>query len=462
MQFYPALSAKMGIWDYYIVKMKMKDIVKEVHFASEIYEDKTLDDAIQRTLNESRVKKEIVSYLGKRSDRFFSSIVVAALGGHPRFTPVEIADDPRFEIVRPGFDQAFGVLSFDGGQKYFALDGQHRLKSIKTLIEQKENDLPEMPDGFKEEEISVIMLVRKEEDYDEFLRGYRRIFSSLNRYAKPTDPDTNIIMDEDDTIAILTRRLLIDHDFFKWEGKASTSPKLKTKTKNIRSGEPFFTTLQTLYGMNEILLNTLARERAGFMSKEYKQFRQPEEELDKLFEELKVYWDALLLVLDVLKSDPVKMRSHNSDPSETDLQDHLLFWPIGQEILTRTIRALLNQKIPSQGSPILSDVQKCIQPLSVIDWNLHQPPWRGLLLISDPDGSRKRIRNEERKPAQDLAFRILRAKVHLDDPNEDHLNELKTEWHAMLIPNRDRSEVDADWRAFFPEMNRHTRGKSSA
>ena len=170
MNLYPALKATMGNWTYYIVKMRMKDIVKEVGFASEIYSNKTLDDAIQRSLNESRVKKEIVQYLAKRDDRFFASIVVAALGGNPTYMPVEITDDPRFALLRPaGIDDAFGVLTFDGGQRYFALDGQHRLKAIKTLTEQTESDVPEVPEGFLEEEVSVIMIVRQEARDAEFM-----------------------------------------------------------------------------------------------------------------------------------------------------------------------------------------------------------------------------------------------------------------------------------------------------
>ena len=242
MNLYPALKARMGTWDYYIIKMKMKDLVKEVDFASRLYDSKTLDEAIQRTLNEGRVKSEIVNYLARRTDRFFSSLVVAALGGNPTFTPVRITDDERFAVLKAGnVDEAFGVLTFNGGQRYYALDGQHRLKSIKTLIEGGSDDVPPLPAGFLEEEVSVIMLVRDEEDDEEFLRSYRRLFSSLNRYAKPTDQDTNIIMDEDDWVAILTRRLLTEHDFFLWKGRALESPKLKTKGKNLRSGDSFFT-----------------------------------------------------------------------------------------------------------------------------------------------------------------------------------------------------------------------------
>lgn len=200
MNLYPALKAKMGRWEYYVIKMKMKDLVAEVGFGSEIYDDKTLDDAIQRSLSNSPVKNEIVQYLGKR-DRFLSSIVVAVLGGNPTYTPVDITDDSRFALLKPaGIGDSFGVLTFDGSQRYFALDGQHRLKAIKTLLEQNEPGVPEVPEGFRDEEISIIMLVRQEERDTEFLQIYRRIFSSLNRYVKPTDTDTNIIMDENDAI----------------------------------------------------------------------------------------------------------------------------------------------------------------------------------------------------------------------------------------------------------------------
>ena len=57
MNHYPAIKARMGSWDYYICKMTLKELANEVRFASEIYDDRTLDEAIQRELNEGRVKK---------------------------------------------------------------------------------------------------------------------------------------------------------------------------------------------------------------------------------------------------------------------------------------------------------------------------------------------------------------------------------------------------------------------
>ena len=87
-----------------------------------------------------------------------------------------------------------------GDQDYYALDGQHRLKAIQTLIDRNDPDSVEPPEGFADEEVSVLMVVRRDKSDKEFMKSYRRLFSSLNRWAKATDRDTNIIMDEDDAL----------------------------------------------------------------------------------------------------------------------------------------------------------------------------------------------------------------------------------------------------------------------
>ena len=189
MQVYPAMKARMGDWDYYIVRMRMRDIAHEVQLASALWDDRTLSDAIQRVLDESRVKQGLVNFLARRDDRFFASLVVAAIGGNPSWTPIESR-----------FRDSFGELAFEEDPKYYALDGQHRLRAIQELMA----DLSGAPAGFADEQMSVIVVVREHQrvDDDLWLQRYRRLFSSLNRYARPTGADTNIIMDEDDVFAI--------------------------------------------------------------------------------------------------------------------------------------------------------------------------------------------------------------------------------------------------------------------
>ena len=327
MQLYPALKASMGDWTYYIVKMRMREVAAEVKFGSEVHNDFTLDEAIQRTIKESRVKKEIVTYLTGRGDRFFASLVVAAVGGSPKFYPVSVSDDPQFEIFadEESIEQSFGVLRFSGDQNYYALDGQHRLKAIKTLLQpEDETERVEPPRGFANEEVSVLMVIRPpESSEDDWLESYRRLFSSLNRYAKPTDSDTNIIMDEDDVFAILTRRLIATHNFFRAPGRHIESLRVQTKGRPLKEGTSHFTSLQQLYDLNENLLTTPFRVNTGWGPgpeaertndvRQFKRFRPPDDYADELFDELVLYWDALIEAIPDLGLNPSDVRNHQAD-----------------------------------------------------------------------------------------------------------------------------------------------------
>ena len=110
---YPAMKMNMGSWTYYTVKMNLQDVASEIRFAHEVNDDKTLDGFIQRAINDSRAKKSIVNFLTNNEDRFFSSLVVAALNGNPKFFPIDVADDPRFEMFASTVSDTFGMLTFD-------------------------------------------------------------------------------------------------------------------------------------------------------------------------------------------------------------------------------------------------------------------------------------------------------------------------------------------------------------
>ena len=442
MQLYPAMKAGMGDWEYYIVRMTMREIAREVQLASELWHDRTLGDAIQRILDESRVKQQIVNYLARRDDRFFSSLVVAAIGGNPSWTPV----DSRF-------GETFGELAFQIDPRYFALDGQHRLKAIKELMA----DPAGAPPGFAEEQVSVLVVVREHQNVDDglWLQRYRRLFSSLNRYAKPTDTDTNIIMDEDDVFAILTRRLITDHEFFRAPSDDGASVRVLTKGKNLRTGAPQYTSLQTLYAMNKTLLLTPERRRIWGRTGDLKvilQSRPDEDDIDRYYEALANQWDALLRAIPVLREEPERMRSHDvvdvADHQVDAYRDHLLFWPIGQELLAEIVRSLLDRAGLGDEAPI-TRMEAELRPLDLVPWNLHEAPWRHLLLIpgNPPKHTVWRIRSEERKAALQVGAGLLRWMVGLDPLNEEEVCALRDEWWGLLYGVSDsESGPDATWR----------------
>ena len=440
MQLYPAIKARMGDWDYYIVRMTMREIAREVQLASELWEDKTLSDAIQRVLDESRVKQQIVNFLARRADRFFSSLVVAAIGGNPSWTP-----------VGSRFPDSFGELAFQVDPKYYALDGQHRLRAIQELME----DPAGAPPGFADEQLSVIVVVREHQVVDDslWLQRYRRLFSSLNRYAKPTDADTNIIMDEDDVFAIVTRRLITDHEFLRSPHPEQESMRVLTKGKNLKSGASHFISLQTLYEVNKVLLMTTERRREWGRARDLKiflQFRPEEEEIDRYYSALSNHWDALLRAVPALREEPERMRTHEMpDPNPEGYRDHLLFWPIGQELVADVARSLLDGMGLSDSAEV-SEIESALRPLAQVPWELHEAPWRHLLLVSTNNpaqGGAWRMRSEDRKDAVRVSGELVRWMVGLDPLDDQEVDVLREDWRRLLYPEPPHQrDVDGMWK----------------
>lgn len=458
MNAYPAIQAKMGDWTYYIVKMTMHDVAKEVEFARDVHADYTLSEAIQRELKSKRVTDFIVPYLKRRPDRFFSSIVIAALGGSPKFYGVDITGDEKFELLADQrMDEAFGVLTFDGRQKYYALDGQHRLAAIKMLLDRNDPISDGVPEPFPDEEISVIVVINRDMPVEEFLPAYRRLFSSLNRYAKPTDMDTNIIIDEDDTFAILTRRLITEHEFLTAPGKQKESFRVQTKGKNLKTTDGHFTSLQTLYAMNLTLLNATWRQNDGWGSgevgeknvEEFKRFAPDDEYVESLYDELVLYWDAILAEIPELRNEPLKMRVHDVEPGdEGEVTDHLLFWPIGQELLATVARRLLDRRLgDSARTPDKRLVARGLKGLGAIEWRLHEPPWQFFLLTGTEKRGRTtwKMRSEDRKEALRVAENILMWQLGEVDFRADEVEELKLEWETRLIPAQPPAVQNEMW-----------------
>ena len=303
------------------------------------------------------------------------------------------------------------------------------------------------------------------EDSDEFILRYRRLFGNLNRYAKPMSQYDNIVMDEDDTLAIITRRLVTSHLFFKMPGSEFKSSRIKmAKGKNVTTGSSHFTSLEMLYEINEHLLATAQRRNRGWgvngdRVKEYKRFRPLDDEIDGLEAELTVCWDGLTAALPVLSKDPARMRVHNPSPESAaeegqSSQDNVLFWPIVQVILADLARELLDDTLRKLGPHVetltKADAQRALDPLGRVTWDAHSPPWRHVLLVlSGDDRVAWRITSEDRKNRLRLLERIIRWQIGLDRLGEDEItgeSGLRGLWYAYL-PAAAVDEADEMWAA---------------
>ncbi|MFP6704099.1 MAG: DGQHR domain-containing protein [Planctomycetaceae bacterium] len=461
MDVFPAMQASMGRWTYYLLRMNMAELSRNIRFGHDIHENKTLSAAIQRELDESRSTKEIASYLARQPDRFFNSLVVAAIGGSPTWYPVTMEADDRFELFRDDTRLAdtFGVLRFDGEQQYYALDGQHRLKGIQVLLDPSEDAHANCPEHFAKEEISVICVVPEEvETEDDFLIRYRRLFANLNRYAKPMSFFNTIMMDEDDMLAIVTRRMVSDHSFFQAPGPQMESTRIRMrKGKNLPANSTYVCTLEGLYSMNLGLLRSTSRENDGWGAsgepfKSFLTFRPDEETIDNFYQELEMYWDGLIKEIPLLENpNPANMRNASApraseleDPE--DPQDCALFRPICQELLISVARGLLNWRQDDPENPTKASIRTALTGLGSLVWDGHSAPWRHLLFIpTNEEHTSWKMASEERKDRMSLTSRILKWQIGLDELLDEDIEELKVEWKLMLVGIANEADVEALW-----------------
>ena len=444
MNIYPAIKLHMGSqeegWTYYSIKMKMKDVGKEIGFADDLEDSKSLNSIMQRARGQ-RAKTDIVEFLAKREDRFFSSIVVAARGGAPTFAEVSLEKDGLGFVE--DMEGHFGLLRFDGGQNYYALDGQHRVTAIQTLLndpDQRDKLGVNIPEGFGQEEISVIIMTTTGSE-EEWKKKYRRLFSALNRYAKPVDKDTIIAMDEDDIFCILTRRMVAEYPFFQWSGAALTNEKLKCRGKNINEGTPYFTSLQTLNSINMELLKSPENEAGGMYHSNFTKNRPTDEDkIDSWFDELVGVWDAIFEAIPALNEDPSFKRTSNADEDEATINGHennALFRPIVQEgILAKASRMLLNRANTNTKAGMV----KALHNLNLINWSLYEAPWKYLVLIKN-EKDKWTIANEERSKRIDCAFETILWLVGHFQWEEEELNEHKETYLSYLKCSEKEQEL---------------------
>lgn len=206
--------------------------------------------------------------------------------------------------------------------------------------------------------------------------------------------------------------------------------------------------------MNISLLSSRKRINEGWNKqgvknhKEFQKYRPEEELLDSLFDELKVYWNALIDELPELENAPDSMRNHSALSESNDSQDHVLFWPIGQELLAEITRDLLDFRLDDPENLTIESAKNAILGLNKLNWNFGEVPWRNLLLIppSGDDGrSNWRIRSEDRKTATNIAKWIIRWQLGIDELDDNGVSTLRTHWEGMLLPALDDAEIEELW-----------------
>jgi DNA sulfur modification protein DndB len=360
--FIPAFECAVGDWKYYIAMMKYSEVARQVCFAYELSSNVELGQLVQRGL--SCRTEDITRYLVNSQHRFLGALVVAAWGGEPTYTGL-VMDDP--DGILRGIDRGFGVLTFDGSQQYFALDGQHRLRAIKDALKQK----PELAS----DDICVLLVTHR--DTPEGRIRTRRLFSNINRNAVKTAAAEDIVLDEDDGFAVLVRRLLDEHDFCKVDGRVKvktnvgSNGELKLAGNSIAKSDPkAFTTLPVLYDIIQYLgwdFPVEVRSRKA---------RPAEHELERCY---KILIERLSCLLSSCGDIRAKLET------ATDARDlrgrpgreadgHPYMRPVIQKAVARVVGEIVAQGQLSWDE-VLSRVAK-------LDWRMSEAPWTAVFSVS--------------------------------------------------------------------------------
>lgn len=243
----PCLRGVVGDWVYYSSTMTAKQIAEWVVPAKNIREAKSLDEHLQRDLQDR--KKKIAQYLLENESRFFNSIVVGVYDGLPDWIQFDISKklDELDSSSRSGYiEDSMGLLSFKGDEKMFAIDGQHRVAGIEIAIEKDEAAAKE-DQVLTDDRFPVIFLAHI--DTESGRKRTRILFSDINKNAKPVAKGDRIKIDEKDLVAVVTRRVYAEYQHFDKGLKIAL-----TENQSLDKGdEKHFVNLYGLYSTHQKL-----------------------------------------------------------------------------------------------------------------------------------------------------------------------------------------------------------------
>jgi len=402
----PSLRGIMGDWVYYSCLMNLRDLAGRVNFANEIHKNKRLSDMIQRALKQSR-SKQIATYLEDQKERFFNSLVVATYGGNPNWLALSDVKDTAGSRVL-NFDEdvvsSVGFLMLQGDERLFALDGQHRLAGIKRAVTES---LVEEPF----DELSVIFVAHKETSKG--LERTRRLFTTLNKTARPVSKGDIIALDEDDVMAITVRRLIEETKPFSGEKIAFVA------NNNIPpSNSSSLTTIGNLYDILALLFSSkstipgLVRNKADL-----RRVRPSDEVLDKYFEFTQAYFVGLGKTFKEL-GEFFNARQSNLSVVRKYRGTHggsAVFRPIGLDTFTRVIVQLTKEMSLADAIKLSAKLPRKLneEPYVELIWNpttktitsAHKATLREVLL---------HMLGRSKKPAKQLTEEY-RARTGIED-----------------------------------------------
>jgi len=327
----PAVRANLGQTDFYSVVLTFGEAARLIQYVEDIdaWTPETPSELkLQRKLNITRVEKEMVPYLLGAEDHFYSALTVEIRTALTPKGPRSL--DWVSDRVFPGGVE-YGRLTLDGTESLYALDGQHRLKSIEIALREK----PELAG----EHIAAIMVPFVN------ISQSQTLFSDLNRYARNPSRSISLLFAHRDPIAKISKTLATKVPILK------DRVNMESTSLSVNTGH--FITLSTLY---ETVKSQLPPTWASTPS---------DKEVEARISKQIKMWSSLVEAVTQWKS----VQEESEHPAYLR-QRFINMHGVGQRAIINAA-AKLREESPRGW-------QKKISALSSIDWQITNPEWQNV------------------------------------------------------------------------------------
>ena len=233
------------------------------------------------------------------------------------------------EGIPDDYKKKLGFLSLSGKEKMYALDGQHRMLGIKRALERE-------PERLQQDTVTVIF-VHHDEHSPSGLRKSRRLFTVLNKHAVKVTKRDIIYLDEDDTMAVVTRMLVEEKGgIFERRKRVASTPDNQFRGQST----PCYTTIGILYDCLNDLFPVLIRKYTKKRAKELREKCLEEGMLSMLKAETESIFNLIIANTKELnayyrqKEGLEKIVDRYRSGEEND---HLLFRPMGLHVYIKVL-----------------------------------------------------------------------------------------------------------------------------
>jgi len=358
----PSITGQFGNWRYYQLVASVKHLteilgynpkgepiyrIKTVDEVEEIYSQK-INEMLQRVFDESRLAP-IKSYLLKQNDRYVNNLTIAIFGGDPEWLPIGLEGSSLEESVTADLEKvykAFGIIKLSGQETLFVLDGQHRIKGLRSSILEDAN--------LGDQEIALTLISHDPDNNGR--ERTRRLFTTINRYAKPVSLGESILLDEDDLACIIARKLIEDYEPFKRHAVVALN---KGANLNATDTKKFTTTI-TLFKINESLIDKKQVYPVYTDEKDHIVIVRPEDGvIAQYYQTICKYWDQFFALF-----PNAKKFVEEPDPAIRNNGGPFSLRPVGQSIYKD-----FYQKAASSKTINLTDIKVVPDDLSNEFWH---------------------------------------------------------------------------------------------